>query len=114
MTFTTLRGERDTTATPPTLTSGVLNGRRLVKAAGGWSMDYLLVFIVAFIVELCATGYTLSVAKGNYDKAILFSVLLTLLNTGVFFFAIDNRVLLAPSALGEILGTVTMLRFGAR
>ncbi len=74
-------------------------------------MDYLLVFCVAFVIELCATGYTLSIAKERYDRAIAFSVMLTLLNAGVFFVAMDNRVLLAPSALGEILGTVTMLWF---
>ncbi len=88
--------------------------RRPVQTARGLSVDYLLVFCVAFVIELCATGYTLSIAKERYDRAIAFSVILTLLNAGVFFLAMDNRVLLAPSALGEILGTVTMLRFGHR
>lgn len=77
-------------------------------------MEYLGMFAIAFFVEICATLYTVCIARERYNQAVILSIFLTILNTGIIFFALDNRLLLAPSALGEILGTVTGLRWSKR
>jgi hypothetical protein len=73
-------------------------------------MDILIVFIVAFIAELCAAGYTIALARGNAAVAVVASLLIGIINWGIVLFVIDNHTLVLPSVLGEVVGTAVAMR----
>lgn len=75
----------------------------------------LLLFGVAFLVELCAAGYTRAVAHDRAGWALLFSAANCLLGWLLFAAVVERDVHLWPiAAAGEILGTAAMMRMGKR
>lgn len=72
-------------------------------------MDAALVFLFDYATEICAVFWVLSVNRRNKSRAIFYTCLSAILTRGALYFIIDNRDLLAVSALGEVLGTVTAM-----
>ncbi len=77
-------------------------------------LSSLLLFSVAFVSEMCAVGYTLAVARNKQMMAAIFSGAIALLNAGMLLSIVSDHSLLAPSILGEVIGTVVMLRLSNR
>jgi hypothetical protein len=77
-------------------------------------LSSVLLFGVAFVSEMCAVGYTLAVARNKQMMAAIFSGAIALLNAGILLSIVSDHGLLAPSILGEVAGTVAMLRLGNR
>ncbi len=74
----------------------------------------LLLFTVAFVSEMCGVGYTLAVGRNKQMAAAVFSGLIALLNAGILMSVVSDHTLLAPSVIGEVAGTVAMLRLTNR
>ena len=77
-------------------------------------MEFIAIFLLAFISEALVTGYTLSVARNKFMWAAICSGAIALMNAGVFVSIVDNRTLLLPSVLGEVVGTTVLLQVIAR
>ncbi len=77
-------------------------------------LNSILLFIIAFVSEMSAVGYTLAVGRNKQLMAAVFSGVIALLNAGVLLSIVSDHTLLAPSILGEIAGTVAMLRLTNR
>jgi hypothetical protein len=77
-------------------------------------LNSILLFFIAFVSEMAAVGYTLAVAKNQQIMAAVCSGAIALLNAGVLLSVVSDHTLLAPSILGEVIGTVAMLRLTHR
>ena len=77
-------------------------------------MEYIAVFLGAFVAELCAAGYTIALTRGKVGVAVFCTALLTLLSTGVLLGIVDNHNLIAPSVTGEVVGTVIAMRIAGK
>jgi hypothetical protein len=72
--------------------------------------EYLIVFVVAFVAECCAAGYTLAVARNNLKVAVLASLAVGMVNWMIVLIVIDNHALMLPSIAGETIGTAVVMR----
>jgi hypothetical protein len=77
-------------------------------------LNSVLLFTIAFVSEMCAVGYTLAVARNQQMMAAICSGAIALLNAGILLSVVSDHALLAPSVLGEVAGTVAMLRLTNR
>lgn len=73
-------------------------------------MLYVLVFFLSLAIEACAVCWSISLNKGLEGWALTTSALNAILANGSLYFAIDDRNLLLPATVGEILGTYLGIR----
>ena len=67
-------------------------------------------FATAFAVELCGTGYTLALARGNDRLAMGLSALCAILGWGLILFIVYEVQLFPAAIVGEVTGTYIALR----
>ncbi len=77
-------------------------------------LNGVLLFSVAFVSEMCGVGYTLAISRNKQMMAVIFSGAIALLNAGVLLSIVSDHSLLVPSILGEVTGTMAMLRLSNR
>ncbi len=77
-------------------------------------LNGVLLFSVAFFSEMCGVGYTLAISRNKQIMAVIFSGAIALLNAGVPLSIVSDHSLLVPSILGEVTGTMVMLRLSNR
>jgi hypothetical protein len=85
-------------------------------------MEFLIVFLVAFVTEMLVTWYTVCVSRRQIGMAMIASGIVGLLGYGITIAIIENgslwtlinfvrdHPLVLPSVAGEILGTGALLK----
>ena len=76
--------------------------------------DPVKAFLVAFVVEAFAAGYTLAVTRGRWQVAILCSFLVAWISAHLTAVWIDNRSLMDPTIMGETFGSLPAILLSMR
>ncbi len=77
-------------------------------------MSFLLMFLIALGVELCGAGYTIAIARGKDNWAIVLSALNAVLAWGLLVYIVTDVQTLPAAIAGEVAGTAAALRLAKR
>ncbi len=73
-------------------------------------MSYLVMFAVAFLMELCGAGYTVAIARDKDTWAIVLSALNAIFGWGLMLYVVYDVQLFPAAIAGEIAGTMAAMR----
>lgn len=77
--------------------------------------NLIIMFLVSFLVECSAAGYTIALTRGRVNLAIILSVLNDVLGWLVVLYVVYNDLGLLPAAIvGNALGTALTMKIARR
>ncbi len=77
-------------------------------------MQYAIMFGFAFFMELCGAGYTIAIARGHDNWAIVLSALNAIFGWGLILYVVYDVQLFPAAIVGEVTGTVAAMRLARR
>ncbi len=77
-------------------------------------ISYLGMFAIAFLVEVCGAGYTIAIARGKDNWAIVLSVMNSILSYGLLVYVVYDMQLFPAAIAGEVIGTTAALKIARK
>ncbi len=77
-------------------------------------MSYFAMFAIAFGMELCGAGYTIAIARGHDNWAVLLSALNAVFGWGLMLYVVYDVQLFPAAIAGEVVGTMAAMRLAHR